>query len=285
VSSRRTLILVAAIAIGAVASFLVWNYVGGVQDRAYGDAEMVEVIVVKKDVPKGTFGEETKNQSAIAVDKIPKKFFPPNAIKSIDEIAGKVAINDLVANQVVVSGMFVDPQVAQVTFSDRLNKVRDEDQVAVTISVDQSRGVAALLQPGDYVNILSTPGAGAQGEAATVVDAGTYLPQRARYVYQKVQILAVGQKPVPQPGEVTAAAEGEEEAAAAAEEEANTGLITFIVPAEAAQYIASLDPSTTYLTLVPKDYEPRPMPEIDYGEPLPGEVPSKLTPYGPEGPE
>ena len=39
VSSRRTLILVAAIVIGALASFLVYGYVSGVQDKAYDDAQ------------------------------------------------------------------------------------------------------------------------------------------------------------------------------------------------------------------------------------------------------
>ena len=52
-SQRRTLILIAAIAIGALALFLVWQYVNGVQDQAYSDAERVKVYLVKAPIAKG----------------------------------------------------------------------------------------------------------------------------------------------------------------------------------------------------------------------------------------
>ena len=40
-SSRRTLILIAAIAVGALAAFAIFNYVGGIEDRASQDVERV----------------------------------------------------------------------------------------------------------------------------------------------------------------------------------------------------------------------------------------------------
>lgn len=52
-SQRRTLILVAAIAIGALASFLVWNYVNNIQDTAYNDAARVPVYLVRRPSPEG----------------------------------------------------------------------------------------------------------------------------------------------------------------------------------------------------------------------------------------
>jgi Flp pilus assembly protein CpaB len=296
VSSRRTLILIAAIVIGALASFLVYGYVSGVQDEAYDDAQRLEVFVVKQAVPKGTYGEEATAAKLIVKDQIPKKFYPPTAIRAAEDIGGKVAINDLAVNQIVTSDMFADPATVSSTFSDRLEKINDEDQVAVSISVDQVHGVANLLQPGDYVNIMQTgiceggqTSGGAGGEGGEGEDAGTQDPcagqeailfgKQARYVYQKAQILAVDQTPVAQPGEVTAA-EGE---AAATAEPANRGLLTLIVPARAAQYIASLVPEQIYLTLVSRDYEPVPQTAIDPTGPLPGEDPSVLTPYGPDG--
>ena len=38
VSSRRTLILIAALVVGALAAVALFNYVGGVEDRASEDA-------------------------------------------------------------------------------------------------------------------------------------------------------------------------------------------------------------------------------------------------------
>ncbi len=132
-SSRRTLILVAAIVIGALASFLVYGYVSGVQDKAYDDAQRLEVYVVKQTIPKGTYGEEATAAKLIVKDQIPKKFYPPNAIKDPDvDLGGKVAVNDLAVNQVVTTDMFADPATVSSSFSDRLEKINDEDQVAIT---------------------------------------------------------------------------------------------------------------------------------------------------------
>ena len=291
--SRRTLITIAAIAVGAIAVFMIYGYVGSVKDEAFGEAERVKVFVVKTTVVKGTFGEETQAQKLIVEDEIPKKFFPPNAIRTFDDIAGKVAIADLAVNQIVTTDMFADPGTVQSSFSDRLEKINDEDQVAITISIDQIRGVAGLLQPGDFVNIMKD-GAGACEAAGSTADEGASADTTegeaaadeecaqagARYVYQKVQILAIGQTPVALPGDVTAAAEGEEAAAPVAD----SGLLTFIVPADAAQVIASLDPGDIYLTLVSRDYKPVEHEPIDPDAPLPGEDPDTLTPYGPDGP-
>ena len=293
--SRRTLILVAAIAIGAVAAFLVWSYVGGIQNKAYGNATKVKVFVVKREVTKGTYGEEAKAQKLIVQDEIPKKFFPPNAIRNLDaDLGGKVAVNNLAVNQIVTTDMFADPIAVQTTFADRLEKIRGKDQTAITISVDTIRGVAGLLQPGDYVNIMRTDTCGTE---STTPDTGTssdtaaddpcagqdniVFGKQARYIYQKVQILAIDQTPVAQPGEVQAASDAGGDKATSTQ---NRGMITFIVPAKAAQYLASIDPGNIYLTLVPRDYKPTPQNAIDPLAPLPAEDASQLTPYGADGP-
>jgi pilus assembly protein CpaB len=283
VSQRRTLILVAAIAIGALASFLVWNYVNGVQDEAFDNAEQVPVYLVKQNVARGTSGLEA--QAYIAKENIPRKFKPGNAIASVEDISGKVAVNDLVPNQVVVSDMFVDASdpAARASFSERLTKIRNEDQVAISLSVDQVRGVAGLVRPGDFVNIIladQAAGGGADGSEETAAAAPTNFNFKARYLYQKAQVLAVGQDALPQAGAAPAATpEGE---VAPTE---NSGLITLIVPAKAAQYIASVDPSTIYMVLVARDYKPVPQAPIEVSDLLPAEDATQLTPYGKDGPD
>lgn len=298
--SRRTLITIAAIAVGALAVVLIYGYVGSVKDEAFGDAERVKVFVVKTTVAKGTYGEEAQQQKLIVEDEIPKKFFPPNAIRTFDDIAGKTAIAELAVNQIVTTDMFADPSVVQSTFSDRLEKINDEDQVAITIQVDNVRGVAGLLQPGDFVNVMAVeiceadlservegapdpenPEADAGDEAPCVVPENVLFSKHARHVYQKAQILAVGQTPVSLPGEVTSAAETEEGDEPAAE--VSGGEITLIVPARAAQYVASIPPENIYLSLVSRDYEPVPQTSIDPTDPLPAEDAETLTPYGPQG--
>ena len=275
VSQRRTLILVAAIAIGALASFLVWNYVNNIQDAAYSDAERVPVYLVKAPVARGATGTEA--QASIVTENIPKKFKPANAIASLDDIAGKIAVSKLVPNQVVVSDMFVEASdpLAQQSFTERLTKIRGEDMTAISIQVDQVKGVSGLMRAGDYVNLMVTGGGatGATDGAAKDAAPTAILNGNARYVYQKVRILAMDKSAVPQAGDTTTPAQA-----------GGSGLITLIVPAKGAQYIASLPPSDIYLTLVAPDYRPVPQNPIDPSAPLPAEG-GILTPYGKDGAE
>jgi len=284
VSQRRTLILIAAIAIGALASFLVWNYVGGIQDQAYNDAERVKVYLVKQPIPRGTSGQVAA--ASIVEESIPKKFKPANAIVSLDDIAGRVAKSDLVANQVVVDDMFVeatDPEAAQ-SFADNLIKIQNQDQTTYTMSVDAVRGVNGLIVPGDYVNVMVTNFSAATGSDDSTSEGGTVSAEQARFLYQKVQVLAVDYLTAADvnaaAAETPAAADGATPAPAAAE--VQKGMITLIVPPSAAQVLLSVPAESLYLTLVSKDYEPKPTGEIDINT-LPSDNPRQLTPYGPDG--
>jgi Flp pilus assembly protein CpaB len=286
VSQRRTLILIAAIAIGALASFLVWNYVGNIQNQAYSDAERVKVFLVKEPIPRGTSGNVA--QASIVEESIPRKFKPANAIVSLDDIAGRVARGDLVANQVVVADMFVeagDPE-AVLSFADNIGKIQNKDQTTYTLNVDTTRGVAGLVVPGDYVNIMVlkfaevTKGAPQEGGDGTEGGTETVGDIQARVLYQKVQVLAVDYLTVGDSNAAAAAVpEGETAAPTAAVQK---GLITFIVPVEASQILASIPPENIYLSLVSKDYVPKPTGEIDIAT-LPSDDPQIMTPYGPDG--
>ncbi len=279
-SQRRTLILIAAIAIGALASFLVWNYVGGIQDQAYNDAERVKVYLVKAPIPRGTSGQVAA--ASIVEESIPKKFKPANAIVNLEDISGRVAKSDLVANQVVVDDMFVeasDPEAAQ-SFADNLIKIQNQDQTTYTMNVDSVRGVNGLIVPGDYVNVMITNYSAATGGADDASGGGTVSAEQARFLYQKVQVLAVDYLTAADVN--AAAAETTPDGAPVGTPEVQKGLITLIVPPEAAQILLSVPAENLYLTLVSKDYEPRPTGEADLST-LPSDNAKVLTPYGPDG--
>jgi pilus assembly protein CpaB len=275
VSSRRTLILIAAALVGAIAAYALFTYIGGIEDEANENAERVEIFKIVQDIPKGTFGDEAFLQGFIEKDVIAKEYRPSTAITNESQIDGLVAISDLAANQVVVTDQFVDQASSLSTFSSLLKN----NEVAVTISIDQIRGVAGLLVPGDFVNLMVTvPSGTVDGEGGTTGEGGEVYTQPARALYQKVQILAVGQTRKLEPGE-TADTNPDGTPAAAA----TSGLITFVVPAEAAQQIASVEAASIYLTLVAKDYQPTALAPLDVGAALPGETGGQLTPYGPDG--
>lgn len=282
-SQRRTLILIAAVVVGILAAFLVWNYTKGIQDEAYSDAERVKVYLVDTQIARGTPGNLA--MQAIVEEQIPRKFKPANAIESLDDIAGQVARADLVPNQVVVADMFVaagDPD-AVVSAADKITKVRNVDMTTFTVTASSDNAVAGLIAPGDYVNVLvksfATAVSGAAGSTPTddgEQPAATVSDPQARYVYQKAQVLFVGTTSVEQAGATPPPAEG------AAAPVASSTQITLLLPVQATQILASLPPESIYFSLVSKDFEPKPTGEIEISPP-PAENPQILTPYGPTG--
>ncbi|MGQ0830508.1 MAG: Flp pilus assembly protein CpaB [Microthrixaceae bacterium] len=271
-NSRRTLILIAAVVVGAIAAYALYTYVGGIEDNANDNAARVKIFKIVADIPKGTFGDEAFAQGLIKEDVIAKEYRPATAITTEADIEGLVAISDLPANQVAVRNQFVSQASSLSTFSSLLKN----NEVAITISIDQVRGVAGLLVPGDFVNMMVTAAPGA-GTGGTTQEPGLYT-QPARYLFQKVQILAVGQTRKLEPGETAAT-----NADGTAVTSTTSGMLTFALPATAAQQIASVDGGSFYLTLVPKDYQPTALPPLDVNAPLPGETANQLTPYGPAG--
>ena len=230
--SRRTLIVVVAVVLAALAALSTFVYVRGIESRAFKGAELVEVFVVSKDIPRGLPGEQAANEY-IKASKVPRDLFPSTALTALDPLAGKVALGPLSANTILVEGQFVDPRQAQVTFSQKI----PAGKVAITVSVDQVRGVAGLLVPGDKVNILVADG-GAQ-----------------RVLFQNVDIIAIGTTAAPQAGETAEVTNP------------GSGLITFAVPPESASRIAfaATQGGGLYLTLVPTDNQPVNVPPVNAG--------------------
>lgn len=280
------MILIAAIVIGALAAYAVVVYVGGVEDRANENAQRIPILRVAGEIPRGTRGQEAIDAGLIETAEIAEEFVPPTAIRPTEQdvILRKAAVSDLAEGQVLVENMFVDPVNSQITAARRLTA----GNVAITISVDDVRGVAGLIVPGDLVNIMVTQddgcgdGAAPEGEAADPAvdpDVTAIACRSARYLYQAASVLFVDNNPVLQPGEASQVAADSSVAAPI-----NTGLITLQVPPLAAQFIASVPQEGFYLTLLPEQYTPGPIPPLDpLIALLPGEDAAQLTPCGPTG--
>lgn len=287
--SRRTLILIAAIAVGALAGVALLSYIRGVEKGVYQDAQPVQVLIAATDIPKGTPAADAL--LSVEVKDIPLEIRPSSYIPAdgVDELAGLVANSDIPRNQIIIRGLFVDPTVIQQSFKDQI----PSGQVAVSVSVAQVRAVGGYLQPGDDVNIMvndSGAGCGAQTASTVATDAPPdpivglqsvppieycSYPQPARYIFQRVRILAIGDRQALQPGQTSDVSITP-----------MSGTITFMVPNEAAQIIASLDPSLMYLTLLPEDYQAEPLQSLS-SDLLDGATPAEtaecLTPYGTGG--
>jgi len=288
------LILIAAVVVGAISAYLVFNYVNSADDRAQGNARKVDVLKIAKDIPKGLTGREAQAQGMIESAQIPAEFKPATAIIDPSIIQDKVAVANYATGQILVDGMFADPIESLTTFAGRVpndcaptgfqgsTTNKPVPCVGITISVDQTHGVAGVIVPGDYVNIMVKPENGACPEGTTPSPQVVCNPLRV--LYQAARVLFVDKSAVPQPGEVTGNGTSTANPSGTSTAAANTGLITLEVPQKAAQLIGSVATDSVYLALLPANYTPEAVPKLDFfPEVLPGEDPNQLTPYGPAG--
>lgn len=286
-SSRRTLILIAAIVVGIFAGLAMLNYVRGLEDNIAADKQPVDVLVATSDIPRGTPASQALNMMAVA--QIPLELRPNNFIpvESREALLGLEAQNTIAKNQIIINGLFVDPTIVQQKYTDQI----PSGQVAISLSIDQVAGVAGFVQPGDEVNLLVRHPSmcGADDELISEVDDGgansgsetpsldgycTYASP-ARYFFQRVEVLSVGNNLPLAPGEVSTGGITQ-----------LGGPMTFMVPSEAAQLLASISEDALYLTLLPEDYQAEPLraltDEVMNG-PTPAEIAECLTPYGKDG--
>lgn len=252
--TRRTTMVIVAVALGAVASFILYRYVQGIEAQVYADARQVEVVVATVDVPKGTTGDEAM-VSGLITKLMPAEFRPDTAITTMESLRGKVAHVDLPAGTVVVENAFVEPGQPGANTNAQLIP---EGMVAISIAVDQIRGVAGLIRPGDRVNLI-------------IDDPNSPDTPTKQVLFQNVDVLFVGRTPAPQPGQDPAVA------AAAAPADAGVGeVLTLAVPPLAASKVALVSDTGIYLALVPPDNTPVPVPPVNGANLLTGET----TPVG-----
>jgi len=250
-SARRTLILIVALAIGTVAAVSAVLYLNSVQSRANGNAKLVRVYKVAQTIPKGTTGDNAIGHNLVVASEIPQKFFPQTAVTDLSEIKGKVAPLDLAAGQILVDNQFVEPSVAHTSFS---TTNVPSGEVAVTVSIDQVRGVAGLIVPGDKVDLMGlfTPATG-NGQ------------EYAHFFYQNVNVIAIGSVAAPTAGNTAPAVNP------------GGGLFTFAVPPDAAERIVlAADKDSIYLALVPPDNAPTAIPPMHDSD---VDTSPGLTPY------
>jgi len=287
VSSRRTLILIGALVAGAVAALLIFQYVGGIEEKAQGDAQMVNVVIARGAIAKGDTADTLIANKVVDIGQRRQIDLPTNVVTRPEEIKGQVAQLNLQPGTVITSDMFQ----SDAAITNSVSQALKPKMVAVTTSADAVHSVAGLITQGDYVNLTVVinckkngdkwevdggsaqgSGAGADTAGAAAGAAGATTAQCGASFYQKVRILAIGRSlgtgvsaPVATPGEATP---GTTVAP-------TSDLITFEVPQEAAQDLQLA--GSIFMTLVRKDYEPHPIPMSPY-LPVPGV--DGATPYG-----
>jgi Flp pilus assembly protein CpaB len=221
---KRTIVVVIAVAVGALAAVLVYVFLHNAQNTAYKNAVLVPAYVVEKPIPNGLSGSSAVSGGYFKQESIPTEVRPATALTALSALQGLQANSAFSPGQVLVSGMFVSPVQAATSFAQLI----PTGDVAVTVSVDQVHGVAYLPQPGNKVDLMIT------------VNGAEY------FLLQNVPILAVGQSTTSEPT-------GQTLSSSSSNTTDSSGDYTFAVRATDAVRIALAQQTGLgiYMTLVP----------------------------------
>ena len=235
--SKRTIALVVAVVLAAVATVALVSYVRGYENRINKEQELVPVFVAKDIIVKGTTGDVAIQRGLIEQIDVPRKAKAEGAIGSLDVIKGKVAEVTLFKGEQILGERF---KVVGQLSADVLTV--PPNRVAMTMEVGVPPGVAQFIQIADHITIL----------AQMSVGRGQTLESRTGVLLHDVEVLQIGKlvRTAPTPGQAVAQAVTVPD---------GTVLLTLALSIPQAEKLTfAIFNGRLYLTLLPKTGKPAP---------------------------
>jgi pilus assembly protein CpaB len=228
--------IVLAVILAAAATIAIFLYVRGIEERAFEDAELVEVFVAQGLIDAGTGAEQAAEAGLIATDSAPRANVPVGAITSLEQIEGLVAVDRILPDEIVLADRWGTTEEVSVGFTIPAGF----EAVAVEVAIPP--GVAGYVRAGDQVSLVATVEAAGDtttAEDGTVTEAAGDV--RSQYLLQGVEVLAVGQRTVE-----TDEAQG-----------AQAGVLMTVAlePEDVERLVFAIENGSLYFTLLPDDAE------------------------------
>jgi pilus assembly protein CpaB len=163
----KVVLIVVAVVLGGIAAFGMYRYLAGVQLQAEAGSVMTDVLVATQDVPRGADANTLLSSGLVETTKVPQRYVPKGAVSSLRALTDMVLAVPVTKGEVITSARFQYPSEAGLAFA------VPADFVAVTVPVNESRGLAQLLKAGDRVAVLGTlPGKSSGSERTRIVLGG-----------------------------------------------------------------------------------------------------------------
>jgi pilus assembly protein CpaB len=176
---RAVVILVLALVMGVVSVVLVNTYLQQqVDERQTANISQTRpVVVAKKNL---AFGDKL-NEESIVVVEYPSESVPEGAFRAINEVLNTekpaIALADIKEKEILLP-FKISPHGARGGLPAKI----PEDMRAMTIAVNEVKGVAGFVLPGDFVDVLHTTTVGRRDNKPVT-----------RVLQQNVQVLGVDQ--------------------------------------------------------------------------------------------
>ena len=174
--TRRTVVLLIALVLAALAAFSVWRYLRNVESNVRADVSEVVVYRATAPIEVGTSGSAAAALIAASTDLAANVEFPGSTIicegpanrdapdvdfticqgnpADLDVLlSGAFAAGPISQGQLITTEMFVAPSELDL---DRLSAAIPEGKVAIAINPGNIGSVGGFIRPGDRVNLLAT---------------------------------------------------------------------------------------------------------------------------------
>lgn len=188
---RRVLLFVLALVLAVAGTGIVLAYVSHADSRALAGEQTATVVVAKAKIPAGTSTEEALRKGWLGYDRFAQKAVPAGALIDTSSLNGKVALATIYDGQIVLPGLFGQPQQAASGL-----QIPDK-MLALTISLDDPHHVGPFLLPGSQIAVFDTF-TNANGASAPYLPSGAGLTNDAkadqvtRLLLPKLTVLATG---------------------------------------------------------------------------------------------
>ncbi|MGE0632992.1 MAG: Flp pilus assembly protein CpaB [Pseudobdellovibrionaceae bacterium] len=159
---------------GLFATFMLYSYSQEKKaeyDKKFGS--MVTVLVATKDIAEMT----TIDDTMVEVREKPSDFIEPGVIKEKELVIGQVAATPIRSGEQILGTKLLTPGP-----DTGLSLQVSPNRRAVTVAIDEMRGVAKLIRPGDRVDVF----------AALDVGKGLNMRRETQLLIQDVPVLATG---------------------------------------------------------------------------------------------
>jgi pilus assembly protein CpaB len=146
---RRMIGIVGAVVLALLGTVVLVSYVKGAEDRALAGEKTVKVLVAAEPIDAGTPADELEGK--VEFERIPQKVRAEGAITSLRQLGDRVAETDLLPNEQVVKGRFVEG-----TGSGAPGAQEGENLLQATVALEPERALGGVIKPGDLVGVVSS---------------------------------------------------------------------------------------------------------------------------------
>jgi pilus assembly protein CpaB len=125
-------------------------YVNNVRSSVEYATEKVDALVAIKDIPRETPVEKLVSDKFVEVRQVPRQYLVTGALTSLDPLKGYITVTVINQGEQITQNKFIRPSDISLAF------VIPDGMLAVSIPVDEVKGVSNLINVGDKVNVIAT---------------------------------------------------------------------------------------------------------------------------------